>query len=150
VRKRNVINGSEAVLEVYDDKAVMLEANFGLNPEQSQSKALLYSNLSGTSLELASPGTIGQIIFHTAPDPDRIAGKSTTETAFTFPFSENALATEVCEFIERQIKRVDFSTSATSKLAISGQMLELATKLSSGELTMDEFETERRKLLKRP
>lgn len=150
MRKRNVINGSEAVLEVYDDKAVMLEANFGSNPEQSQSKALLYSALSGTILELARPGANGRIIFHTAQEPDQIAGKSTTETAFTFPFSENALATEVCEFIERQIKRVDFSTSATSKMAIAGQMLELATRLSSGELTMDEFEIERRKLLKRP
>jgi hypothetical protein len=150
VRKRNVINGSEAVLEIYDDKAVILDANFSSNPEERQAKALLYSDLSGTSLEMASPGAIGQIIFHTAPKPDRLAGKRTTETAFTFPFSENALATEVCEFIERQIKRVDFSTSAISKLAISGQMLELTMKLSSGELTMEEFEIERRKLLKRP
>lgn len=150
MRRRNVINGSEAILEIYDDKAVVLEVNSGSSSDQSHSKALLYAALSGTSLELASPGTMGQIIFHAAPGLGRIPGNSTAKATFTFPYSENALATEVCDFIERQIERSDFSTSATSKLAISGQMLELAKKLNSGELTMDEFEIERRKLLKRP
>jgi len=150
VRLRNVINGSEEVLEIYDDKAVVLEVNSGSSSDQNNSKALLYSALSGTTLVLACPGAMGQIIFHAAPGLGRIPGNSTANATFTFPFSENALATEVCDFIERQIERSDFSTSATSKLAISGQMLELAKKLNSGELTMDEFEIERRKLLKRP
>jgi len=150
VRLRNVINGSEEVLEIYDDKAVVLEVNSGSNPDPNNSKPLLYSALSGTTLVLASPGASGQIIFHAAPGLGRIPGNSTAKATFTFPFSENALATEVCDFIERQIERSDFSTSATSKLAISGQMLELAKKLNSGVLTMDEFEIERRKLLKRP
>jgi hypothetical protein len=149
MRRRHLISGSEAILEVYDDKVKVIEVNSSLRDEHHHSLALLYSALSGITFRSASQVELGHIIFHCARSSRHSVGNG-VEPTFTFPLSENAHAEEVCAFINNQLKRSDIFTAAKSKLAVALQIKKLSEKLSAGELTLAEFENEKRKILFRP
>jgi hypothetical protein len=149
MRRRHVIEGSEAILEVYDDKAMVIDANSESRYEYKPSTTLLYSGVSSITLELATRGELGQFIFHVIRTPSQSA-RDGIENVFTFPLSENALAKEVCAFINKQLQRSDLFISAKSKLAVAMQIKKLSEQLSAGELTFAEFEKEKRKILHRP
>ncbi len=151
MRQRNLVESGNFSLEVYDEKVIIRDTPPGSGSSQRAMREILYSSLSGVRLIPATRNANGQLIFLTKHSTAsvRMSDNQNQEHTFFFSYSKHALILEVFEFVERQISRDTFSSAATSKRNVAEEISQLVERLTSGELTMDEFEIEKRKILKR-